>query len=325
MRRLVLLFIAVLVFAATSESAFGQDVAVAPVERLWRSTAIGDQPLRILSSPSIAPDGSIWVANGAESRFLIFAPDGTFVEAWGTEGAGEGEFDFSRDPTDGLADIAFAPDGSFYVADSQNKRIQRFDQDRRFVSAWGGFGTGDGQFAEPVGVALDESGNVYVADDVRSDVQKFDPDGRFLLAFGGAASNEGRLGEAGWLSIDSEGVVWVADTGRSHVVAFDSDGAFLRVIGEGELNQPQNVAVDSTGRVFVADTGSGRVVVFDRDGQVLTSWTGGEDGGTPFGDVVGIALDGAGHVYVTDFTNTYEAIQKFRLLPPLTTVATPVA
>ena len=40
-----------------------------------------------------------------------------------------------------------------------------------FLTKWGGFGSGDGQFRFPVGVAVDGSGYVYVLDDNR--VQKF--------------------------------------------------------------------------------------------------------------------------------------------------------
>jgi DNA-binding beta-propeller fold protein YncE len=48
-----------------------------------------------------------------------FTSEGVFVSKWGTRGSGDGEF---RGP----ADVAVASDGSVYVADSHNDRIQKF-------------------------------------------------------------------------------------------------------------------------------------------------------------------------------------------------------
>ena len=78
--------------------------------------------------------------------------------------------------------IAFAPDGSFYVADGGNNRIQQFDAQRRFVRSWGSFGTGEGQFTSPKGIATDGK-TVFVADDARGDMQTFDVTGKHLATF----------------------------------------------------------------------------------------------------------------------------------------------
>ena len=42
-----------------------------------------------------------------------------------------------------------------------------------FVTKWGSFGSGNGQFNDPNGVAVDGSGNVYVADSNNNRIQKF--------------------------------------------------------------------------------------------------------------------------------------------------------
>ena len=100
-----------------------------------------------LNSVNLAPDGNLWVLNGPKGQFQnSLSPDGAFIEAWGSPGTGEGEFDFVR--PDGLSygDVAFAPDGGFYVVESGNQRVQRFDADRQFVTMWGSKGEVDGQF-----------------------------------------------------------------------------------------------------------------------------------------------------------------------------------
>jgi DNA-binding beta-propeller fold protein YncE len=42
-----------------------------------------------------------------------------------------------------------------------------------FITKWGRFGEGDGQFDDPVEVGIDSSGNVYVADGSNNRIQKF--------------------------------------------------------------------------------------------------------------------------------------------------------
>lgn len=60
-----------------------------------------------------------------------------------------------------------------YVADLYNHRIQKFDSAGNFLTKWGSFGSGDGQFDRPYGAAVDLSGNVFVADMGNNRIQKF--------------------------------------------------------------------------------------------------------------------------------------------------------
>jgi hypothetical protein len=66
--------------------------------------------------------------------------------------------------------------GSVYVADTGNHRIQKFDSSGTFVIKWGTYGSGNGQFNKPVGIAVDASGYVYVADNDNYRIQKFAKD-----------------------------------------------------------------------------------------------------------------------------------------------------
>ena len=70
-----------------------------------------------------------------------------FVTKWGTPGEGDGEFNRP-------AAVAVASDGSVYVSDWFNHRIQKFTSEGVFVSKWGTEGTGDGQFIQPATVAV---------------------------------------------------------------------------------------------------------------------------------------------------------------------------
>ena len=63
--------------------------------------------------------------------------------------------------------------GNVYVADYYNNRIQKFDVNGVFLTAWGSLGSGNGQLFLPSGVATDGSGSVYVADTYNHRIQKF--------------------------------------------------------------------------------------------------------------------------------------------------------
>jgi DNA-binding beta-propeller fold protein YncE len=215
--------------------------------------------------------------------------------------------------------IAVAPDGTLYIADSLNHRIQHITPDGGVIHVWGTFANllaGDeapgGTFNEPWGVAVGPDGSVYVADTWNFRIQKFTPDGTFLsmwstYTLGGLET--GFYGPRG-LAVDNQGRVYVADTGNKIIIVFDQDGNTITHIGEpglgsGQLDEPVAVAVDEAGLVYVTDTWNQRVQVFmpDQDGIYYTAvaewpvfgWYGQSLENKPF---IAIGLDGS--VFVTD-------------------------
>ena len=70
-----------------------------------------------------------------------------------------------------------AADGSLYIADPGNKRIQKFTSDGGFVTKWGSYGSNDGQFNEIRGIDVASDGSVYVADGLNHRIQKFSSNG----------------------------------------------------------------------------------------------------------------------------------------------------
>ena len=65
------------------------------------------------------------------------------------------------------------------MAEVQDQRMQVFTGDGTFLRKWGSQGTGDGQFRDPIGIAVDGSGRVYIADRTNHRVQVFSSDGTF--------------------------------------------------------------------------------------------------------------------------------------------------
>jgi DNA-binding beta-propeller fold protein YncE len=102
--------------------------------------------------------------------------------------------------------IAIAPDGSVYVSDMTNFRIQQFNPEGEFIRAIGSVGTGFGQFARPKGVAVDREGRIYVVDAAFQNVQMFDDAGNVLMFFGGPSEQRDSFSLPTVVKIDYDNV-----------------------------------------------------------------------------------------------------------------------
>ena len=172
----------------------------------------------------------------------------------------------------GPAGVAVDSAGAVYVADYDpssfdNHRVKKFSSTGAFITQWGSFGSGDGQFREPTAVATDPAGNVYVADSGNHRIQKFSSTGAFVTKWGSFGSGEGQFNVPCAVATDSAGNVYVADNGNDRVQKFSSTGAFItewggRGSGDGQFSTPCGIAVDSVGNVYVTEYANNRVQKF---------------------------------------------------------------
>lgn len=128
-------------------------------------------------------------------------------------GGGPGEFLYP-------CGVAVSGDGTLYVCDGLNARVQAFSRDGRFLRAFGRLGDVPGTFARPKGIALDQAGRVYVVDAAFNNVQIFEPDGTLLLAFGELGSGPGELRLPLGLWIDRDERIYVADRYNGRIQEF---------------------------------------------------------------------------------------------------------
>ncbi len=164
--------------------------------------------------------------------------------------------------------VVVAPDGAVLVTDNGNHQIVKIDQSTRNSEVgFGSYGSGDGQFNYPLGVAVDSSGNVYVADAYNDRIQKFNGSGSFIVKWGTYGSGDGQFNYPGGVAVDSSGNVYVADWGNDRIQKFNGSGSFIGKwgtsgSGDGQFNYPGGVAVDSSDNVYVADTLNHRIQKF---------------------------------------------------------------
>ncbi|MEO5616742.1 MAG: SdrD B-like domain-containing protein, partial [Candidatus Eisenbacteria bacterium] len=173
-----------------------------------------------------------------------------------------------------------------------------------YLLQWGTAGTGNGQFSDPAGVAVDASGNVYVADTGNNRIQKFSSAGVYVTQWGTAGAGNGQFSGPFGIAV-AGGSVYVVDTGNNRVQVFSTAGAYLTQwgsagTGNGQFQQPLCVAVNGSGDVYVTDYNLNRVQKFTAGGTYLQQWgtSGANDG--EFNGMAGIAVDGWGQVLITD-------------------------
>ncbi len=94
----------------------------------------------------------------------------------GTQGPGNGQFEAP-------SDVAIDSSGNIWVADKGNARIQKFDQNGKYLTQFGDYGTGPGEFKWPYGIAVDSLGDVWVSDGGNNRIQEFDTHGNYLSEF----------------------------------------------------------------------------------------------------------------------------------------------
>lgn len=173
----------------------------------------GSEILRRPTGVTISPDGKkLYVidtggVDSSEHHMHIFdAMSGNLLQTVGTRGKEEGQFNLPLQATTG-------PNGTVYVVDSGNFRVEAFNPDGSFKGTFGGIGRQSGQFSRPKGIASDPQGNIYVVDAAFGNFQIFDPSGQLLL-FVGDRGTSGLPGEymlpAG-IAVDEDGRVYMVD------------------------------------------------------------------------------------------------------------------
>jgi sugar lactone lactonase YvrE len=277
-------------------------------------------------SMAFAPDGSLYVTDSRNHRILHFGATGTLLGQWGSPTGNSLNSPNPMAPPSSFNEpwgVAVGPDGSVYVSDTWNYRIQKFTADGKFLTMWSSFGPAGQQeaFYGPRGITVDASGHVYVVDTGNKRIVIFDSDGVYLTDFGGAGLDPGQFDEPVGIAIDGQGVVYVTDTWNQRMQSFvpSNDGLTFTPLkqwdvvgwtGQSLENKPF-LALDHTGHVFVTDPEASRVIEYTTDGQLVRTW--GDYGSDPttFGVTSGIAVDANGSVWVSDAGNN--RVMKFTL------------
>jgi len=171
--------------------------------------------------------------------------------------------------------IAVGEDGSIYISDFGNKRVQKFSSTGEYMSHWGNSGKQLGNFYNPTGIAVSDD-SVFVVDRDLNRIQKFSLDGEFITAWGKKGTAEGQFFYPNGITL-SNGLLYVVDTGNQRIQVFSTEGKFISSFGSSGLGPGQflnvsGIDADEYGNIFVTDKGNRKIEKFSADGELLQSF-----------------------------------------------------
>ena len=256
--------------------------------------------------------------------------------------------------------------GNLFIADGGNFRIRKVDTSGIITTVAGNGSSefsGDGgpatsaSLTNPFGVALDGTGNLFIADEGSNRIRKVDTSGIITTVAGNGSS--GFSGDGGpaisaslsgpiGVALDGTGNLFFADAGNNRIRKVDTSGIISTVAGDGifgfsgdgdpatsaSLRDPFGVALDGAGNLFIADRFNQRIRRVDAATGIITTVAG--DGPTGIGaggfsgdggpatsaslnSPFGVAVDGAGNLFIADTLNN--RIRKVDTSGIITTVA----
>ena len=174
------------------------------------------QPTDLFDHPTdVAWDaaGNIFVADGlGNARIAKFDKDGKFVKSWGKKGTAPGEFANVRS-------IAVDAQGNVYAADGGNQRVQVFDNNGNFKTAFTNVGN-----AQALCMTKGANQVLYVSNsnstediDRDGEIYKMRLDGTITGKFGRAGKLLKEFGTVNAIDCSNENTLYVGEIGNLRV------------------------------------------------------------------------------------------------------------
>jgi trimeric autotransporter adhesin len=285
--------------------------------------------------------GNVFIADAGNNRIRMVTPAGVISTVGGTGTVGFSG-DGGPAPAAQFVvpvDVSVDGNGNLFIADQGNYRIREVNAAGVINSVAGTTDNGrPASFAQlyfPNTVVADGDGNVFIADTDAHRIRKITPAGIMTIVAGnGSAGFSGDGGPAisaqlyypAAIAVDAAGSLFIADTRNERVRKVTPDGIITTVAGnltgraagdggpalQAQLIEPAGVAVDAAGNLFIAEAAGNRVREVNTAGVISTIAGNGTygfsgDGGPALSAQLalptGIAVDGAGDVFIADSMN----------------------
>lgn len=211
---------------------------------------------------SVSPDGTIWGSDKQRDRVLGFNPNGSFVSILQRAATAKGANPKLWQP----GGVAVGEDGSVYVVDSRNEKIQVFTKSNQFLREW--------SVPLPSEVAV-RNGRVVVTS--IPGVSVFTTDGKLMSVWGKRGGGAEEFDTPNGVAIAEDGTVYISDSLNARVKAYKADGTLMWVwpkerteatstgirpaAGAAQLQVPTGLTLDGQGRIVLADAFSFELVV----------------------------------------------------------------
>ncbi len=154
-------------------------------------------------------EGNVWATDARGSgplghQVFKFSSSGELLMTLGQAGVAGLGTDVFNQPTD----VLVLPGGDILVTEGHgegNNRVVRFNPEGTFITAWGGTGTGPGEFLVPHAIDMDSQGRIFIGDRSNNRIQLFREDGTFLEEWT-------QFGRPSGIFIDDDDTIYVADS-----------------------------------------------------------------------------------------------------------------
>lgn len=288
------------------------DAAGAALGTLDTSTIGGRNAAVAVSANDPYRGGEIvWVADSVTGVLFPFRTNGASYPAFVVKAAGIK-----------ISGLAVAPDGTLLVLDGQHGYVQRLSSQGVPMGRFGSLGTGNGQFTNATGIAVDAKGTVFVADTGNGRIDEFSSsDGSYLGQFGAPTTYSGApLGAGDFIApagvaVDCVGRLHVLDIAPAGGTLTQPTGRVAVYTGvaapTGTCYGPASTAfagpagalatgVDKAGNVYVATPTTIRK--YTAAGALITSWSSAASGAGHWSYVRSLAVAPGGDVWLVDDT-----------------------
>lgn len=224
------------------------------------------------------------------------------------------------------ATVGIVPEIMDYIPGPTDKEPKNTVNDTiSYVAKFGNYGSGDNQFNEPSGIAINSQGHIYVSDKINNRIQVYDS-GRNTVKDIISYGNDQKFSQPHGISIDRNDNIYIADLGNNRIVVLDHDGklkfefgSFCHAVseehcydpdeegplkkGDGQFHSPYGIALDSKDNIYVTDVTSSYVQKFNSTGDFLAKWGGRGTSDINFLSPHGITVDNSDLVYIVDRGN----------------------
>lgn len=223
-----------------------------------------------------------------------------------------------------VIDVKVGPTGIIYMADMAFHQISMFDANGDLLGAFGGSGSGDGEFGtnSPRALAVSPLGEVFVLDpNLNAEgreimrVQVFDADGGFLHSFMIGPGHDEQA-----MAFSPNDTLLVLSQEGSVAEFIPEDGLLMHKLDLEALRGrlPQTLGVDGDGNLYVTTQVPAAVAVLNSSWQFV-EWLGEEgvrtEEGWPVGEFLfpfGVAVaDDGNYVFVGDTFESFAYVTAF--------------
>lgn len=217
-------------------------------------------------------------------------------------------------PISTMRSVCMLPSGMMVFTDLFCLRIVNPDNGK-LVQTIGSYGSGNGQFLLPLGLAVNRQGHIFVSDSTNHRIEKFSSEGRHMITFSNQGTRSGTLSYPEGLAVLGEDKLYVADCGNDRVQIFSQRNGKLqggfgkKGTNAGQFMSPRYLAVDAkNNRILVSDTGNFRIQALTLDGKPLTQFGQPKGGSVYLSYPYFISVDADGFILVTETKSHYITI-----------------